>query len=132
MNIQSTQTGISGVSDIPMDERPFSRQSLDRTLTEIRSGRRLEKIVSTIESFLHSQVTRLDTALKECNRAVENDKIVQRILAEFELEKQAWEVNRQAEILRLSAAGEELIRGWEQLEDERRKWSDQGSNSSTG
>ena len=99
--------------------------SLDRTLTEIRSGRRLEKIASSIESFMHSQVARLKKAIDECNRAVENDKIVQRILADFEIEKQTWEEKRQAEILRLSAAGEELIQGWEKLESERQKWLDQ-------
>ena len=96
-------------------------QSLDRTLTEIRSGRRLEKIVASIESFLNSQVARLEKAIDECNQAVENDKIVQRILAEFEVEKAEWEESRQQEMLRLQAAGEELIKGWEQLEDERRK-----------
>jgi hypothetical protein len=95
--------------------------SLDRTLTEIRSGRRLEKIVKSIESFLHSQITRLEKAMAECNQSIENDRIVQRILAEFELEKAAWEESRQAEILRLQLAGEELIKGWEKLEEERRK-----------
>lgn len=117
---------------LPIDQDFADRQSLDRTLTEFRSGRRLEKVVSSIESFLLSQVTRLDAALEECHRAVENDLIVQRILADFESEKQAWEVNRQAEIMRLSAAGEELIRGWEQLEQERRKWNDECGNASHG
>ncbi len=95
--------------------------SLDRTLTEIRSGRRLEKVVASIEGFLNSQVARLDQAIAECNQSIENDRIVQKILADFEIEKAAWENSRQAEILRLQAAGEELIRGWEKLEDERRK-----------
>ena len=95
--------------------------SLDRTLTEIRSGRRLEKIVASIQSFLNSQVTRLDKAMAECNRSAENDRIVQRILTEFEVEKAAWEESRQAEILRLQAAGEDLIKGWQKLENERRK-----------
>ena len=95
--------------------------SLDRTLTEIRSGRRLEKIVDSIENFLNSQITRLEKAMAECNASIENDRIVQRILSEFEVEKAAWEESRQAEILRLQAAGEELVKGWEKLEDERRK-----------
>lgn len=128
MNHPSTQSILPQPFDLTTGERPPGGQSLERTLTEIRSGRRLEKIVSSIESFLLSQITRLDTALGECSRVVENDTIVQRILADFELQKKAWEVSRQAEILRLSAAGEELIRGWEQLEDERRKWSDKRSN----
>lgn len=94
---------------------------LERTLAEIRSGRRLEKIVASIQSFLNSQVARLDKSIAECNRAIENDRIVQNILADFETEKLAWEKDRQAEIARLQAAGEELIKGWEQLESERRK-----------
>ena len=123
----STATGLphSGNSTLKKTSEARSPQSLDRTLNEIRSGRRLEKIVSSIESFLHSQVTRLNAALDECNQAVENDRIVQKILADFELEKQAWEANRQAEILRLQEAGEELIRGWDQFEEARRQWSDE-------
>jgi hypothetical protein len=132
MNPSLTPIATAEPTGMPDFERNADRQSLDRTLVEIRSGRRLEKIVSSIQSFLLSQVTRLETALEECSRAVENDRIVQQILADFESEKQAWEVNRQAEILRLTAAGEELIRGWEQLENERRKWSDKLGSASTG
>lgn len=125
MNASTTNSTAVPAAEMALKKGQDSRQTLDRTLTEIRSGRRLEKIVSSIEGFLVSQVTRLDAALEECHRAVENDKIVQRILADFELDKKTWEADRQAEIERLSAAGEELIRGWEQLEDERRKWADQ-------
>ncbi len=129
MTILSNQTGFPQSSDLSF-EKPANGQSLDRTLTEIRSGRRLQKIVSSIESFLLSQVTRLNVALEECDQAVENDRIVQRILTDFKKEKQAWEANRQAEILRLHEAGEELIRGWDRLEEERRKWSDERSKGS--
>ncbi len=99
-------------------------QSLDRTLTEIRSGRRLEKIVASIDNFLQSQVSRLEAALDECQQAEENDKIVQAILADFEREKQEWEDQRQAEIFRLNEASDQLINAWQQLEDERRNWLD--------
>ena len=111
-------------NDFDSISRPVSGTSpapLERTLAEIRSGRRLEKIVASIQSFLNSQVARLDKSIAECNRAIENDRIVQNILADFETEKLAWEKDRQAEIARLQAAGEELIKGWEQLESERRK-----------
>ena len=106
-------------------ELPTNPQSLDRTLVEIRSGRRLEKIANSIESFLHSQVTRLETALQQCQQAEHNDKIVQNILAEFELEKETWEEQRQAEIRRLDIASEQLSLGWQQLEDERLSWLDE-------
>ena len=105
-------------------------QSLDRTLTEIRSGRRLESIVASIASFLDGQIERLETAINECHKAVENDRILQRILADFELEKLAWEESRQAEIVRLQAAGAKLIHGWEKLENERRNyWQERNDNA---
>ena len=100
-------------------------QSLDRTLVEIRSGRRLEKIANSIESFLHNQVARLEEALRQCQQAENNDKILQDILSNFELEKKKWEEQRQAEIRRLDQASKQLSLGWQQLEDERRNWLDE-------
>jgi hypothetical protein len=127
------QSTASALSESPVDDEAHSTpQSLDRTLTEIRSGRRLESIVASIESFLDGQIGRLELAINECNKAVENDKIVQRILANFELEQRAWEENRQAEIVRLQASGAKLINGWEKLENERRKfWEERNSNAET-
>ena len=103
---------------------PSTTGSLDRTLNEIRSSRRLEKIVDSIESFLQSQVTRLEGALDECRQAEENDRIIQGLLADAESEREAWEKRRQMEILRLEQVGEKLAEGWKQLEDERRNWMD--------
>lgn len=119
MNPTTTEPPISPQPDFA--EFRKVRSALDQTLTEIRSGRRLERVVSSIESFLTSQVARLDKAIEECNAAVENDNIVKRILADFEKEKAAWDECRQREILRLQRAGEELIKGWEQLEIERER-----------
>ena len=99
--------------------------SLDRTLVEIRSSRRLEKIVASIEGFLSGQITRLDKSLDQIKLVADNDKILQRVLADFENEKKAWEDQRQAEMQRLQMAGDKLIDGWKQLESERRKWLDQ-------
>ena len=121
MNTSIAKPGIGESVPPNFTEDGSVHSSLDRTLTEIRSGRRLEKIVVSIESFLNSQVARLDKAIAECNQSVENDRIVQGILAEFELEKAAWEKSRQQEIKRLQAAGEELIKGWKNLENERSK-----------
>ena len=115
-------------------EQPLAqpRQSLDQTLAEIRSGRRLGSIAGSIESFLNGQVARIELAIDQCNQAAENDRIVQRILADFEMEKKAWEENRQSEIQRLQASGEELIRGWEKLEEERRQWWEARDSSTHG
>lgn len=101
-----------------------SSQTVDRdqVLTEIRSSRRLEKIVSSIENFLNHQVERLGQAMEACERAAENDKIVKEILKRHEDEKRLWEEERQAEMIRLSKAGDELVKAWEQLEEERRNW----------
>lgn len=121
MNTSLTETVANQSSDFKNSDSGSDLSSLDRTLTEIRSGRRLEKIVASIENFLNSQITRLEKAMAECNESIENDRIVQRILAEFEVEKAAWEESRQAEIMRLQVAGEELIKGWEKLEEQRKK-----------
>lgn len=120
----TSHSDSSLIGSAPFEERA----QLDRTLNEIRSGRRLEKVITCIESFLNSQISRLEKGLAECERAAGNDKIVQRILSDFELEKQAWEAERQIETLRLKEAGEKLILGWEQLENERRTWMDQRDN----
>ena len=104
---------------------PLSGESLDRTLVEIRSGRRLEKIANSIESFLHNQVARLEEALRQCQQVEDNDKILQDILSNLELEKKKWEEQRQAEICRLDLASKQLSLGWQQLEDERRHWLDE-------
>lgn len=95
---------------------------VERSLAELRSGRRLEKVAASIESFLLSQIARLEKSLAECEAAVGQNQVVQRILTDFERQKEAWERERQAEIKRLFEASEKLARGWKQLEDERQKW----------
>lgn len=94
----------------------------DKILNEIRSGRRLDKIVSSIENFLNNQVEKLEQAIEECEKSAGNDRIVQEILKRHEDEKRMWEEERQSETIRLSQAGEELIKAWGQLEEERRTW----------
>lgn len=96
--------------------------SLDSTLKEIRSGRRLDRIVSSISSFLQHQVDRLETELDRCQKAVDNDQVVQRMLTAFEKEKQEWESARQAEVERLNEASDKLALGWEKLEHEKQEW----------
>ena len=111
--------------DFPMYEVAAQSPSLDRTLTEIRSGRRLEKIVKSIENFLHSQISRIDKAVEECRLAENNDQILQKIRKDFEQEKLEWEETRNSESLRLIEASDKLIEGWKALEDERRSWLDE-------
>ena len=108
----------------PTVGRDIGVTSTSRVLTEIRSGRRLEKIAASVESFLENQIARIEKALAEVEQAAENDRIVQKILADFEDEKAAWEQERQAEIERLSRAGEDLIAAWDKLEAEKKAWLD--------
>ena len=102
-------------------EKPVSR---DQMLAEIRSGRRVERIVVNIKHFLEMQVARIDQTLTGCEAAVENDRRLQQRLAEFEEEKHQWAKTREAEIARLSIAGDELAKAWAQLETERRQFLD--------
>ncbi len=100
-------------------------ESLDQTLIEIRSGRRLEKVVASIENFLNGQIDRLDKALDACQTAEKNDKVLQNVLAEFEAEKKLWEQQKDAELIRIKQAGDRLADGWKELERERRRLLDQ-------
>ncbi len=108
------------------------QQSLVRSLAELRSGRRLEKVTASIESFLFSQVLRLNESLDQCKLAVDENEIVQRVMANFEQQKADWENDRQAEIRRLSEASEKLIASWEQLENERQAWQAQCDSKVVG
>lgn len=115
--------GVSshGVSPSGPSVSGASPPGVDRLLVELRAGRRLEKVVSSIESFLLSQVARLNQSLEKCQQALDQHQIVQRLVADFEVEKQQWELERQTEIERLVAAGEDLMKGWEELERERNR-----------
>jgi hypothetical protein len=102
--------------------------SRDQVLADIRSGRRLEKIVASIRNFLEIQVSRVEETIEQCEAAVENDIRIQERLAEFEKEKRAWDETRKLEIARLSAAGDELSKAWEKLESDRRQFLDSKSS----
>ncbi len=104
-------------------------RTLDRTLLAIRSGRDLEKVCASVESFLVSQLARLEDAINQCQMAKENDRIVKQVLGEFESKKRDWENQRAAEISRLTQASDRLAKGWAQLENERRQWLDSQNES---
>ena len=117
--------GKSGALSASRDED----SQLDQTLSEIRSGRRLEKLVASIQGFLNGQVARLDKALDECQAAVDNDRIMRTVLASFETEQKQWQEKCEAESKRLKAEGQKLAEGWKELEDERRRLLDERSGS---
>jgi hypothetical protein len=126
-----TSTKTVGNIELPANETPGlsipcdQDLALDRTLSEIRSGRRLEKLIASIQGFLNGQVARLEKALDECQAAVDNDRIMRTVLANFETEKKVWQERCDAEANRLKLVGEKLAEGWKELEDERRKLLDE-------
>ena len=103
---------------------PAKTVTRDQLLTDIRSGRRLERVVDSIKSFLEMQVGKIEQTLAQCEAAVEKERLLQQRLAEFENEKHQWQQTRMSEIERLSAASDELAKAWGQLEVERRKCLD--------
>ena len=103
---------------------PVKAVSRDLLLADIRSGRRLERVVDSIKLFLEIQVDKIEQTLGQCEAAVENERQLQKRLAEFEKEKHQWNQTRMSEIERLSAAGDELTKAWTQLEVERRQFLD--------
>ena len=90
-------------------------------LGELRLGRRLKKLTSSIESFLQIQLSRLNTAMRQCEKAEEQNELLRRMFADFENQKRDWQLKQLAEEQRLFEAGEKLMRGWEQLEIEKQK-----------
>lgn len=112
---------------VDADQQAGSGQQADaiqkaNAMHKARGARRLDRIASSISSFLMNQVERLERELDRCQKAVDNEKIVQQLMADFELQKHEWEAIRQTEIERLNEAGDKLAAGWEKLEIERREW----------
>lgn len=103
---------------------PAKTISRDHLLADIRSGRRLERVVDNIKQFLDMQVDKVEHTLGQCEATIEKDRMLQKRLAEFEKEKHQWSQTRMFEIERLSAAGDELAKAWAQLENERRQFLD--------
>lgn len=97
----------------------------DQILGELRATRRLELVASGIERFLRGQFSRLEKALDECERAVEHDQVIQRMLIEFDQQKKEWELQCEEEASRLKLAYQKLMEGWRQLESERRSLLDE-------
>ena len=100
---------------------PAKTATRDQLLTDIRSGRRLERVIESVKLFLAMQVDKVEQTLAQCDAAVEKERSLQMRLAEFEKEKHQWNQTRMLEIERLSAAGDELAKAWAQLEVERRQ-----------
>lgn len=127
--MSNTIDNLNPASPKPANVRPQAKGvSRDQLLSDIRSGRRLERIVESIRHFLEMQVSKVEHTLAQCEAAVENDRRVHQKMAEFQQEKHKWNETRRLEVERLSAASDELAKAWEQLETERRQFLDSKSS----
>lgn len=95
--------------------------SFETELGDLRLGRRLKKLTGSIESFLQIQLSRLNTAVLQCEQAEQQNELLRKMFADFENQKREWQLKQLAEEQRLFEAGEKLMRGWEQLEIEKQK-----------
>ena len=116
----------------PTKDLNHELSNFESSLGELRVGRRLQQVTSSIGSFLDSQLAKLEKALVQCKNAELQNEVLQRIIAEFEQQKIDWEQTRVAEEKRLFAAGEKLIEGWKQLEQERANWKSAPNSKSVG
>jgi len=127
--MSNTIDNVKTTNPSPANVRPQAKGvARDQLLSDIRSGRRLERIVESIRHFLEMQVSKVEDTLVQCEAAVENDRRLHQKMAEFQQEKHQWNETRKLEVQRLSAAGDELAKAWEQLEAERRKFVDSKTN----
>ena len=110
------------LTDVTADHETSPGIDIDQLLKAIQLGRRLQKITSSIENFFHSQIDRLENTLAICQRDVDRSESIRQMFASFAEQKQCWEAEREAEIARLDRACGQLIDGWKQLEDARRRW----------
>ena len=97
--------------------QPLDSQLRDRCLLELQTTRNLQKAVSGIERFLLNQINRIEEAFAEAKQIEERGKVVQRLLVDFEEEKQAWEQRREQEMAEINAAKRKLAQGLRSLED---------------
>ncbi len=106
--------------DAPQPDRSF--RGAGSSLEAVQVNRKLQKITSSVESFLFNQVERLSEALRTCREANEQAERFQSQLDSFEEKRAEWELQKETETNRLNLACEKLIEGWKQLENEKRQW----------
>ncbi len=83
--------------------------------------RRLRAVTRRIESFFKDQAESLQSALAEVGDTQSAFDVTQRRVAALDEERQQWELERNAEIARLTQASEELAIAWQQLEQRERE-----------
>ncbi len=85
------------------------------------STRRLQATTTQIESFLTGQLQRLFNAMQVYTQIKVEAETVRRKFGELEIDRQRWEAQRDAEVIRLQSASDKLIAAWEQLDTTQRQ-----------
>ncbi|MEM7455701.1 MAG: hypothetical protein AAF456_15215 [Planctomycetota bacterium] len=108
----------AGQRDMAVRERHSGGGQMDA----LQVTRRLQKIAGSIESFLSNHTQRLSSAVDSVRQSESQTRAALEAMESFVAEREAWEQEKAAEIVRLNEASAKLIDGWKELETERRKW----------
>ena len=82
--------------------------------------RRLRAVTRRIERFFEERVESVQQALSQIDNTESAFDVTRRRSAQLDEERRQWELEKQAEITRLTRASEELAIAWQQLEQRQR------------
>ena len=102
-----------------MTPNPETRTKLDTSLGELRAVRKLERVASSIRTFLAGQIEKIDEAIKAIDEVNRQQQTFRQEWETFEQKKRDWKKTQSIESDRLYEAGQKLIQAWEQLEAQR-------------
>ena len=95
---------------------------IDQSLSAIQTARRLQKIATNIDNFFRSQIDRIEKHLEVCHSEQDRVQEVRDQCLALQQQKEDWSRERTLEVDRLNRACNQLIEGWRELEEARRKW----------
>ncbi|MGI9518359.1 MAG: hypothetical protein ACR2NP_14990 [Pirellulaceae bacterium] len=98
-------------------EKPITNSTTDAS----EVIRRLRAVTRRIEKFFDDRAESLQLAMSEYSDTQSAFDVTQRRSAALNEEQRQWEMEKQAEIARLTRASEELAIAWQQLEQRERE-----------
>lgn len=98
-------------------EKPLTNSTTDAS----EVIRRLRAVTRRIEKFFDDRAESLQLAMSEYSDTQSAFDVTQRRSAALDDEQRQWELDKQAEIIRLTRASEELAIAWQQLEQRERE-----------
>ena len=84
-------------------------------------ARRLRALTRRYEDFFKLQYQRLDKHMTVQKELIGQSDVIRRMMDDFEQQKKDWEQQREAELERISQAGDKLMNAWTELENQQRK-----------